>query len=174
MAAKLRRGVPGMSDEQTTGHGSPSVPEPIQVIVGRFDDVVRSLDCHEVSSAIRKEGAPSDDPADQAESFAFGVHPHTGENPSPWGTHFGPFMTWSGENGMMHESPGRDQITGFAIDYWWNRAQTVRHPVLRGRYADLVWDLSRRAERKSADRGGQAPDRLSRRHREPGPCRARD
>jgi lysyl-tRNA synthetase class 1 len=48
----------------------------------------------------------------------------------------------------MHESPGRDQITPFALDHWWERAQEVQHPVLRGRYADLVWDLSRRTERK--------------------------
>lgn len=138
-----------MTDEEVPAARSASVPEPIHVVVGLFDDVARQLACHEVSSAIRKaQSVPSGDPADQAESFAFGVHPHTGENPSPWGTHFGPFMTWPGENGTMYESPGRDQITGFAIDYWWNRAQMVRHPVLRGRYADLVWDLSRHAERR--------------------------
>lgn len=133
-----------MSEEQVTGQGSPGAQGTIQAIVDRFDRSGGPLDCHDVSDAIRKApAAQNESPADQAERFAFDVHPHDSPNTSPWGTYFGPFMTWPGDDGMMYESPGRSQITDFALDYWWRRAQAVQHPVLRGRYADLVWDLSR-------------------------------
>lgn len=136
-------GNSGVIDE---GLGAPEQKaiEPLKAIVARFDDPTRPLDLLELSAALRKaRDEPTEDPADLAEMFAFAVHPHGRQTPSQWGTYFGPFMTWAGENGGMFESPGRDQITPFAIEYWWNRAQSTKHPILRGRYSDLTWDLSR-------------------------------
>jgi hypothetical protein len=39
------------------------------------------------------------------------------------------------------EFPSLSQITRLVLEYWAGRARSAKHPVLRARYADLVWDF---------------------------------
>lgn len=74
-----------------------------------------------------------------AEAIAFMVHEdRTGEG-TVWKTHFGPMMTY--ENGA--EVPSLAKINEKTIGYWEVRAQSTKNPILRARYADLVWDLGK-------------------------------
>ena len=52
--------------------------------------------------------------------------------------------------GEVYESPSIQRVTPEMLDYWEARSQEAAHPVLRARYADLVWDLSRRIRGTSA------------------------
>lgn len=47
--------------------------------------------------------------------------------------------------------PDPRQLSPEIVDHWEHRADTVRHPVMKARYADLVWDLSRNAANRRAD-----------------------
>ncbi len=55
------------------------------------------------------------------------------DEPGVWGTYFCP------DDGIW---PGRSEITAECLGYWSHRAASSAHPLLRARYADVVWDLS--------------------------------
>lgn len=82
-------------------------------------------------SALEQRGAALPEGL-QAEEFAFAFWP-AGEDESAWGGRFG--QTW--------QEPMLKQVTAKMIDYWRTRAGVTPHPVMRARYADLVWDLSK-------------------------------
>ena len=43
------------------------------------------------------------------------------------------------------DTPPLESITPECIAYWTARMNAARHPALRARYADMVWDLSQKA-----------------------------
>lgn len=57
-----------------------------------------------------------------------------------WKTHFGPIFV-SGD----FRNPDIDWIDEAIIRYWEKRMTVAKHPLLRARYADLVWDFSKPA-----------------------------
>jgi lysyl-tRNA synthetase class 1 len=67
----------------------------------------------------------------------------------PWGTYFGPIGSGTRADGTTWYSPDINDAVPEVIDHWEGRARTVTHPVLKARYADLVWDLSRVIAKKS-------------------------
>lgn len=64
------------------------------------------------------------------------------DKPSVWGTNFGPWASGLNKSGERVDSPPLQAITPECIEYWKLRMSAAKHPVLSGRYADLVWDLS--------------------------------
>jgi hypothetical protein len=76
-----------------------------------------------------------------AELIAFSVHAPYPDTPSRWGTYFGPIMTGQTATGEPWESPSRADITDEMLLYWRRRAPEARNPIMRARYADLVWEL---------------------------------
>lgn len=84
--------------------------------------------------------APEEKKAGDAESWAFCflLHPN-GVGPDAK-THFGPIVV-TGE----FCNPNIAWIDAAVLRYWGLRMSEVRHPLLRARYADLVWDLSKPA-----------------------------
>lgn len=70
------------------------------------------------------------------------------EGESAWGTRYGPWSTITTEDGRHVEIPPRSQITGDVLKAWERRALAARHPFLRYRFADLVWDLAALAGRR--------------------------
>jgi hypothetical protein len=86
-----------------------------------------------------------------AELVAFQFRPRQDSESGGWNTYFGPMVTWKNEDGTVSENPTRERITPNIIDYWQRRAQEETNPILRARYADLVWDFSQGSkERKEA------------------------
>jgi hypothetical protein len=65
----------------------------------------------------------------------------TADGDGPWGTRFGPWATFGSGQDEVHVPP-LNAITPAMVEVWERRARAARHPVLRARYADLVWDLS--------------------------------
>ena len=77
-----------------------------------------------------------------AEITAYAVREENAGQLSEWGVRFGPRLATSDENGVVTEWPRRTSITSAVIEYWKKRAEESPHPVLRGRYARLAWDLA--------------------------------
>ncbi len=83
---------------------------------------------------------PEEKKAADAECWAFNFHPQTPGELSEWKTHFGPaFVRGDFRN------PDIAWIDPAVLKYWEKRMRAAKHPLLRARYADLVWDLSKRA-----------------------------
>jgi len=69
---------------------------------------------------------------------------------SPWGTHYGPGFIASKNDGTPYYAPDIVEIDEEIITHWEQRSEAAQHPVLRARYADVVWDLKKRAINKPA------------------------
>lgn len=64
------------------------------------------------------------------------------EGESVWGTRYGPWAIAQGTDGGEVHVPPKESITPDALDRWAKRARAARHPYLKFRFADLVWDLA--------------------------------
>lgn len=84
-----------------------------------------------------------------AEAIAFDFVPNYSNKNTGWGTYYGPMWVMPNEDGMATESPSIRLVTPKIIDYWEKRSRTAKHPVLRLRYADLVWDFSKTVAQKA-------------------------
>lgn len=62
---------------------------------------------------------------------------------SVWGTYFAPTFTATTKDGQQVRNPDITQLGPPVIEHWQSRAKATKNPVLRARYADLVWDLSK-------------------------------
>jgi hypothetical protein len=100
----------------------------------------------DVSVALRKalDERPTIDDDERKAAFAeidaFDFEPSRHREKSQWGTHFGPVLSM-GEKCL----PSLSSVDVQVIEYWRRRMAEANHPVMRARYADLVWDLSKKA-----------------------------
>lgn len=100
----------------------------------RFDELVSAI------NALGKD--ETEKPEYQYECVAFSLRPQHGEN--PWGDYyFGPYLTGTDNEGNIVYIPSRDQITPNAVLYWEKRYKEVINPLLKMRYAALVWDYKK-------------------------------
>ena len=81
----------------------------------------------------------------------------TGSENSPWGTFFGPMATGTRTDGTILYVPDFASVDTPMIDHWELRAVEAKHPVMKARYADLVWDFSKPAAKRSRKLGSPAP-----------------
>ncbi len=77
-----------------------------------------------------------------AEKIAFSFMADYRATNVEWQTYFGPILVFGREDGTTCVWPDISQCTAEMLDYWQGRAGDCSHPILRARYADLVWDLS--------------------------------
>lgn len=74
------------------------------------------------------------------ELLAFRLQPQHNEN--PWGNyHYGPQFTFCDANGATVYSPAFVEITKETVEYWNDRISECDNPLLKLRYATLVWDF---------------------------------
>lgn len=103
-----------------------------------------------VSDSIRQLGEKSGKTKDnraltfRAEAMAFAFTPDYPNERTGWGTYYGPMLVFGNERGEITESPSIQMVTPEMLEYWEKRSATAKHPVLSCRYADLVWDFSKR------------------------------
>lgn len=111
-----------------------------------FDQELRPLTESKVSQALGtlKELKDNLNPPMEwsAEVTAFDFVEGYGNHYAGWGTYYGPISTWKSNDGTVAEYPNISKVTEQVIQYWSERAKASKHPVLRVRYADLIWDLS--------------------------------
>jgi hypothetical protein len=88
-----------------------------------------------------------------AEVAAFHFVPADGPDREPWGSYFKPIRIGRSEDGLPMYSPNADDIDPEILEYWEIRASLTQHPLLRARYADLVWEFGRLALGAKANTG---------------------
>lgn len=122
------------------------VPDPIEAVIQSFRtraDPFTQLDVANALGAARqsmKNPSEGENFGAWAEVLAFALAPSR-RQPSPWGTYFGPMGTAETEDGKIVYFPDIAGTDAHVLDHWTSRAETVTQPVLKARYADLVWDV---------------------------------
>ncbi|WP_434480139.1 DUF4209 domain-containing protein [Gemmatimonas sp.] len=76
-----------------------------------------------------------------AEELAFSIHLRGSDAESEWGLVFGPIFSALDENGLRFTVPSLSDVTPAVLDWWRSRARSCPHPVMRGRYAHLLWEM---------------------------------
>jgi hypothetical protein len=87
----------------------------------------------------------------KAESMAFSFSIGNEENQDGWGSYFGPLCRFKNRTGEMVEFPSIQNVTDEILVYWSEKANKVKHPVMKMRYAGLVWDFSKLVIKKNPD-----------------------
>jgi len=111
-------------------------------------DAARTLEQHEVNSAldpIGRAAKESGETIDELQYEFIAVYLNLYDEQREWGTFYAPQMSVVDDDGNRHDSPPLASITLECIAYWTARMTSAKHPALRARYADLVWDLSQKA-----------------------------
>ncbi|MFC1945582.1 DUF4209 domain-containing protein [Chloroflexota bacterium] len=112
--------------------------------LGKFDQEEKPISERDVSEAVKsvKDQNLSAQPMPWvAEASAFDFCEDYQNQTTGWGTYYGPMFVLDNGDGTATESPSLKRVTEQIINYWTERAKTAKHPVLRARYADLVWDF---------------------------------
>jgi len=125
------------------------LPDELKNVFTAFENNPGPLCEHDVSKAVnevRKRLYADNMPPVQihAEAIAFDFYPDYRHEHTDWETYYGPQMVFPGGDGKALIYPHISDVTTEMLDYWEARATEARHPVLRIRYADLVWDFSRK------------------------------
>jgi len=126
---------------------SKKIVDALMEVLGKFDQETKPISERDVSKSIYSVRDPEDlsEPPMQwvAEAMAFDFFEGYHDQTTGWGTYYGPMFVLNNGDGTATESPSIKRVTEQIIKYWTERAKTAKHPVLRARYADLVWDFSK-------------------------------
>ena len=101
----------------------------------------------------RREETPTPELA--AEEMAWLLRVYVDEEGSPWGTYFGPIPWGKSPEGEPTVWPAPATLTPDVFAYWRRRATATPHPIMRARYADLLWELPRSKQITSAKRDAE-------------------
>jgi hypothetical protein len=122
------------------------VPAAIEAVIHGFELTEVPFTISDIGSELDKERRTLQNPSDAenlgawAEILAFALV-DTRTHSSPWGTFFGPMGSGTDKDGKTTYFPDIAAADAQVIAHWTTRAKTVRHPVLKARYADLAWDM---------------------------------
>jgi len=128
----------------------------LEEVLHYFEDIKEIYDTNDIENKLielckeaRKTGS---EPAIElfAETLAFDFY-ESSSRQSVWGTFFGPIFIGPNERGQQVEFPSIQHISPGIITYWGKRATEVKHPLMKARYSDLVWDFSKPVIGKAAD-----------------------
>jgi hypothetical protein len=134
----------------------PVIPPAIEEVITKFDQSDAAFNERQVKQALVSARQSLVEPGEAenlwawAEVLAFALV-ETRHQPSPWKTYFGPLTSGTQENGAPFYSPDIAGTDAEVVAHWIQRARTVTHPVLKARYADLAWDMSRALAKTNPD-----------------------
>lgn len=111
-------------------------------------DAASTLEHYDVNNALESAGNAAKESGEKVDELRFefiAVYLDLYDEPNVWGTYYGPEMSSIDNDGNRFDRPPLEFITAECIAHWTARMNTARHPLLRARYADMVWDLSQKA-----------------------------
>lgn len=117
----------------------------------------RAIDEHDAFGELRKFGQKLTDRSEPippnlaAEQIAFLIYAADHGQVSSWGLYFGPMMSGLSSTGEPWDTPALGDATPEVLEHWRARAAASAHPILRARYADLLWELPNRLEHGRPD-----------------------
>ncbi len=127
---------PGESGEETL----PSIIARLEADPAARDEHDFHRPFSQFGQTLQKRGEPIP-PELISEELAFLFHAHDHQNPSAWGLYFGPMFSGATRLGDPWDSPSLADVTEDVMVYWSRRAGESAHPIMRARYADLLWEL---------------------------------
>lgn len=134
----------------------PVVPASIEEVIAKFDAAEHVFDEDAVKQELIAARRSLVDPQEAenlgawAEVLAFGLV-GTRHHSSPWNTYFGPLASGQQADGSPFYSPDIGGTDSEVVAHWAQRARNLSHPVLKARYADLAWDMSRAIAKDNPD-----------------------
>ena len=124
-------------------------------VLNKIDSIEKFKSEFKISDFIRKIQCDDKDMESKehliAEKMAFGFYENYQNEETGWGTYYGPMMVLNNQDGTTLESPSIKKITSEIIDIWTKRSNEAKSPILKSRYADLVWDFSKIVTGKQAN-----------------------
>jgi hypothetical protein len=63
---------------------------------------------------------------------------------SRWGSYFASMAEFTKKDGGALLSPNIAELDDQTLEHWRDRARLAKNPMMRARYADLVWEFGRR------------------------------
>jgi lysyl-tRNA synthetase class 1 len=122
-----------------------SIPSTISEVIERFNNAQTPFTELDVDAALSgalkelKQPTPAERKGAWCEWLAFALT--RAPERSVWGTCFGPSASGITGDGKPFYVPDIAQADAEIVSHWMRRAGEVTHPVLKARYADLVWDI---------------------------------
>lgn len=123
------------------------IPPPIEEVIQSFDRTEVPFTVQDVGQALSKARGELQQPT-EAEIFGTGAEKlayelvGNGSDDSPWGTHFAPVGSAIDKDGKPLYFPDIADANADVIQHWADRVIGTKHPVLKARYADLVWEMT--------------------------------
>jgi hypothetical protein len=124
-----------------------SVPTAIDEVLCDFNGRVEAFTELDVYQALAKARTPLKDlPDDQnlgawSETMAFSLMPDRSGR-CPWKTYFGPMSSGIKGDGTPFYGPDIADAPPIVLEHWADQIASLAAPVLKARYADLVWDMA--------------------------------
>lgn len=84
---------------------------------------------------------------------AFRFQRPTGDNRWPWGIYWGALSGGTTEGGQEFYAPDVKLASDEVLQFWAWRASKVKHPAIRARFSDLVWEIGRWTGRNTGSSG---------------------
>lgn len=129
-----------------------SINKEIREFLSQLESLSEQISEHEISERIKsfiKEKFEQSPPEILLwEQMAFDFTENYPNDKSGWGTYFGPMFVLPNKEGKMVEYPSIQKVTPEILSYWGKRAKESKHPILRQRYSNLVWDFSEKINRR--------------------------
>ena len=125
----------------------------VEDIINYFDTTEETFSEFTISDKIKQqvEHIDQNDIASFAELMAFEFVDTKNGNYNNWGTYYSPLWQGTKEDGTIVYSPSYIDISDEILKYWSTRALEAKHPILKSRYADLVWDFTKKITGKYSD-----------------------
>jgi hypothetical protein len=127
-----------------------SIPESVASALKLADESEAPVDEGMLAGELRKAaGDPSALTAEEkrgvwVEFAPFEFMTSTEGRAGPWDSYFVPGATFERNDGTQAYIPDAADMDADAVAHWVARAEAAKHPALRARYADLVWELASR------------------------------
>lgn len=123
------------------------IPPEVEGVIQGYEKAESPFTVLDVQQALSQTRQELQNPT-EAESFgawaeilAFTLVGHRAGT-SPWGTFFSPMSSGTDKDGKRIHSPDITVANADVVVHWAERAKSIKSPVLRARYADLVWDMA--------------------------------
>ncbi|MFI5323319.1 MAG: hypothetical protein ACHQ6U_07265 [Thermodesulfobacteriota bacterium] len=129
-----------------------SISQAVSEVIDNFDYYAEQFSEADIYDSLRKIVKEKQNDLKVytlSELLAFSFEVDSNRDQSTWNTFYGPLMIYHDGEGKVYMYPDIKQITPEINDYWDKRAHEAKHPILKARYADLVWDFSSTISGKS-------------------------
>jgi hypothetical protein len=127
------------------------LPAQLACVLQEKDSFPDDFDEAEVSFVLERElgecGEISEDQrkASFAEIAALQLVLEEDFGKSLWGTRYAPYVDIQRRDGTRFLFPDIANVDVAVIQYWSKRATEAKHPVLKARYADVIWEMTKAA-----------------------------